>query len=60
MPGEWEIDFLQGGDCRGLMGVGLIVWGGGVGRNMQVSGSDITIRDTVIDAFTSGGFPFNT
>jgi polygalacturonase len=27
---------------------------------MQLSGKNITVRDSIIDAFTSGGFPFNT
>jgi hypothetical protein len=29
-------------------------------RNMAISGTNFTIKNTIIDAFTSGGFPFNT
>lgn len=29
-------------------------------RNMAISGNNFTITNTIIDAFTSGGFPFNT
>ncbi|KAH8080064.1 pectin lyase fold/virulence factor [Filobasidium floriforme] len=28
--------------------------------NMAISGTNFTIKKTIIDAFTSGGFPFNT
>jgi hypothetical protein len=27
---------------------------------MAISGTNFTIKNTIIDAFTSGGFPFNT
>lgn len=29
-------------------------------RNMRLNGNNYTIKDTVIDAETTGGFPFNT
>ena len=28
-------------------------------RNMRLNGNNYTIKDTVIDAETTGGFPFN-
>lgn len=29
-------------------------------RNMRLNGDNFTIKDTFIDAETTGGFPFNT
>lgn len=29
-------------------------------RNMRLNGDNYTIKDTILDAETTGGFPFNT